>query len=746
LPYPAALLWEDDFILLHNDAWEDMGGIAAQGRPQKDSLSAETLATLQTVRQQGIPKEVKTRDLLQEITSESKQVSTCIMSPLLPKGVMIQLLPKPMMYQSMQIGGERPKKVNYSTVMNDDETSDNDHLPGDNIPIDEHPFFRRFAEMLPSGLAILDRNAQAIFVNQHFFDLTTLQRDDEEFTSWPQSIHPDDYDRVMDAYKEAFQSQQELRVEFRAKDEPHPWRLLLLTPLGDENLQHVSMRDNGGFICSIVDISSEKRAELSERKAAQQARERKEQQERFIDMISHEIRNPLSAVLHCAEDITEAIAVSDKNDIKIGMIKEAVETIHLCVKHQKNIVDDVLSFSKLDASLLSLVPQLSDPSRQLQTTLKMFQHEFRKEHLEFEYIVDDSYDSVEVKDVMADLPRIGQVLINLVTNAIKFTQRSSGQKKITCSVGASVERPKSYPTNVVKFESDSAAYKIDATNTKDWGSGPALYVMVAVKDTGIGISQEGQRRLFERFRQATPKTEEVYGGSGLGLNISRKICHLHGGEIGVSSKEGEGSTFGFYFKVKRNEDQQFAGPSPQEEQDGVERIRNQIHAELHSPISNHGREPFSYTPRATNKAESTSYFDEQPAKSSHEAVDYETDDAYGDAERPGISKVHLSGESKVSEDVDQTQPSTIALPVRQKAQRQASRAHVLLVEDNIINQRIVFRKLEAKGFNVTTANNGKEAVDKARNAPKGSSGDKGAFDIILMDQVSAYSMSSHGPR
>ncbi|SMR62958.1 unnamed protein product [Zymoseptoria tritici ST99CH_3D1] len=739
VPYPAALLWEDDFLLLHNDAWENMGGITAQGQPQRDSFSKSTLETLRSVREDGMPEEVRTRDLIREITSESKKVSTCILSPLQPNGIMIQLLPKPRMYQSMQIGGGRPDKVDYSTVMNDDTNGDGDHTDsqaGDNIPIDEHPFFRRFAEMLPSGLAILDRNAQAIFVNQHFFDLTTLQRDDEEFTSWPQSIHPEDYDRVMGAYKKAFQSQEQLRIEFRARDEPHPWRLLLLTPLGDENFQHVSTRDSGGFICSIVDISSEKGAELAERKAAQQARERKEQQERFIDMISHEIRNPLSAVLHCAEDITDAIS-GDKTETDISMIREAVETIHLCVKHQKNIVDDVLSFSKLDASLLSLVPTPSEPSRQLQVTLKMFQHEFRKEQMGFEYTVDDSYNSAEVNRVMADIPRIGQVLINLVTNAIKFTQRSKGEKKLTCSVGASLKRPDSYPPNVVFFESENSAYRIDATNTKEWGSGEALYIMVAVKDTGIGISQEGQRRLFERFRQATPKTEEVYGGSGLGLNISRKICHLHGGEIGVSSKEGEGSTFGFFFKVKRTEDNDRESTSPQEEQNGIERIRGQIHAELHSPVSPHGREPFSYTPRAATKPEGSSYFEERPTEEEVDgpaAVDYEKNDLYGDAERPSISKVHLSGESKVSDDVTGNKSAEHQLPSRPKTQRTGSKAHVLLVEDNVINQRIVFRKLEAKGFNVTTANNGKEAVDAARNAPRGSSGDKGAFDIILMDQ------------
>jgi hypothetical protein len=97
--------------------------------------------------------------------------------------------------------------------------------------------------MLPSGLAILDHEAKAVFVNQHFYQLTSHQSDDKSFKSWPQSIHPDDYNRVMDAYKEAFRSQKQLRVEFRAQGIDHPWRLLLLTPLGDDNLQHVSSAD-----------------------------------------------------------------------------------------------------------------------------------------------------------------------------------------------------------------------------------------------------------------------------------------------------------------------------------------------------------------------------------------------------------------------------------------------------------------------------------------------------------------------
>lgn len=108
-----------------------------------------------------------------------------------------------------------------------------------------------------------------------------------------------------------------------------------------------------------------------------------------------------------------------------------------------------------------------------------------------------------------------------------------------------------YPPNVVFFDTEDMGFRMDGTNTSEWGNGQALYLMIAVKDTGIGISNDNQKKLFQRFRQATPKTEESYGGSGLGLMISRKLCQLHGGEIGVSSIEGVGSTFGFFFRVRR---------------------------------------------------------------------------------------------------------------------------------------------------------------------------------------------------
>lgn len=218
--------------------------------------------------------------------------------------------------------------------------------------------FLRFAELLPNGLAILDKDAEAVFVNDAFFKLTT-NKGQNEFRAWPESIHPDDYDTVMTAYRRTFESRESLQIEFRC-DVVEPtdivgeqWRLFLLKPLSED--------PQAGFISAIIDITDIKQAQLTQEKAAHEAQERKEQQERFIDMVSHEIRNPLSAVLHLAEEVKEVTReiAAGHDDIKdqVADILDAADTILLCVSHQNTLVDDILSFSKLDSMMLSLVPR-----------------------------------------------------------------------------------------------------------------------------------------------------------------------------------------------------------------------------------------------------------------------------------------------------------------------------------------------------------------------------------------------------
>ena len=419
--YPAAVFWGEELLLLHNEAWATDGGLNEQAKKQRGRLAPDAWKALTASLRGGRPTRIESRHLLRGQPTATERY-TVLVSPLFDDedkervvGLLVQLTPASSLYDGSK-EEHAETRHNHDLDAQEDRAFDISKLGEaiDNVPLDEHPFFHRFAEMLPSGLAILDHKAQAIFVNQHFYELTTHLSNDQSFKSWPQSIHPEDYERVMSAYLEAFNSQKQLRTEFRAQGERYPWRLLLLTPLGDENLQHVSLREYGGFICSVVDISSQKSAEIAQQRDAKEARERKNQQERFIDMISHEIRNPLSAILHCTEDIEEATRHGEDN-VDLSAIREAVETINLCIDHQRNIVDDVLSFSKLDSSMLSLTPKACEPSKQLANSLKMFQPELRKQGLQFEYCLDNSYVDYDVSWVMADLARIGQVLVNLVS-------------------------------------------------------------------------------------------------------------------------------------------------------------------------------------------------------------------------------------------------------------------------------------------------------------------------------------------
>lgn len=360
----------------------------------------------------------------------------------------------------------------------------------------------------------------------------------------------------MSEYREAFRERRDVKVDFRCvsgdegerndPDQPENdvWRMFLLRPLNSTR--------NSGYICAVVDITELKTAELAQERTALDAKDRKQQQERFIDMVSHEIRNPLSAVLHLAEEIKETSKAMEgvgPRPEQVAEIIDAADTILVCVSHQSVLVDDILNFSKLDSAMMSLAPSVSQPKWVLSKQLKVFQAELKNNRIGFEYALDVSFGENGVDWVVADLARIKQVLVNLMTNAIKFTSKTNGERKITVAMGASIERPKSYPPDVVFFNDYNEDR--DQTRSLEWGDGPTMYLMVAVKDTGIGISAQDQARLFERFRQATPKTSEKYGGSGLGLSISRKLCQLHGGDIGVGSNEGQGSTFGFYFKVRR---------------------------------------------------------------------------------------------------------------------------------------------------------------------------------------------------
>jgi CheY-like chemotaxis protein len=233
---------------------------------------------------------------------------------------------------------------------------------------------------------------------------------------------------------------------------------------------------------------------------------------------------------------------------------ENVSVIISCCAHQRRIIDDILTLSKLDSKLLAIAPSITDLNSMLTELEKMFEADAQK----FDVTLRVDKNLGKVQWAMLDTGRLTQVLTNLITNATKFTQKET-KRIVTIKVGVSRKPPTERDLDVEWVPAGIARERTHAgTGT---GSDDEIYLHFTVSDTGCGFDEEQKTRIFERFSQASPRTHSKYGGSGLGLFISREMIELQGGEIGVSSRPGHGATFAFYIAARSAEAPQQQLPS-----------------------------------------------------------------------------------------------------------------------------------------------------------------------------------------
>lgn len=582
------------------------------------------------------------------------------------------------------------------------------------------------------GLWEHDLASNRILVNAHWASM--LGYDPETFLEpsgdwyalpkgpedWRALVHPDDAVRTWHQFEEHLAGRSNsFGAEFRMQCDDAEWKWI-------KGAGRVMERDASGQPLRVAGIHMDVDLEKDLQSQLIQARDEAEQATRakshFLANMSHEIRTPMNAIIGMAHLALQ----TDLNPRQ----RNYIEKVHRSGESLLSIINDILDFSKIEAGKLTIenIPfDLEDIFRKL-ADLVGFKAEEKGLELAFQLSSDLPV------TLIGDPLRLGQILLNLASNALKFTEK--GEVIIGC--------------DLVALEGRSCTLRF------------------SVSDTGIGISEEQQGALFQSFSQADTSTTRRFGGSGLGLAISRNLCRLMGGDLAFESREGEGTTFHLTIPF------QLSSEAPTRLSAGASGLANlhvlivddnPVSREILSALLQHMGMRVAVARSGAEAIESlAANADTDPVElvlmdwrmpgmdgiATARAI--ETDARLSDL--PLVIMVTAFGRSEamdasqgvsISSYLDKpVTPSSLLDAVMQamgtqkilqrhdysvtermvQAVASLQGARVLLVEDNEINQELAVELLTSNGISVVVANHGAEALQKL---------DEQRFDGVLMD-------------
>ncbi|KAF9697857.1 hypothetical protein EKO04_004056 [Ascochyta lentis] len=570
--------------------------------------------------------------------------------------------------------------------------------------------FQSFAERSDVAIFIMDAVGKYVYRNRRWYDMFEIAADVVDAAqAWLSIVFPEDIPKCEGVFGKLIMEKVPVVFELKTQmlwspppelqqpecgaSQHYRWILCSAYPeLGpdDELLEIVG---------SVTDISKQKWAEGIQKMRTDTALESKHHLEHFIDTTSHEMRNPLSAIMQCADGILSSYSFGNDTPPSpttyfhlLEQTLDSAQTIAQCAQHMRHIVDDILTISKLDSGLLVITPVDTQPESVVKHVVKMFDSEAKAASVELSIVIDQSYRDLGVDWVSLDPTRVLQILINLLTNAIKFTRLEDKTRQITITLAASAEEPVSTQTGIQYVEGKLVGN--DHHLEHDWKQGKPQYIQFSVSDTGRGLTQEQTTSLFTRFSQASPRTHVHYGGSGLGLFISRRLTELQGGSIGLFSEYKKGSTFSFYIKAR------LVTPAM---------LRKGSMPEVFPEDMRH---------RSQQSSLSLSQDSRPPVvpEIAHEDSQTLRDDLTGPTTPPELepsSSIIRPATAPASV------PATKALglpPPLDFAELKRTKSipetlHVLVVEDNLVNQKVLAKQLRNLGCIVSVANHGRESLD-----------------------------------
>jgi PAS domain S-box-containing protein len=370
---------------------------------------------------------------------------------------------------------------------------------------------RRMFDCMPQLCWTATSDGTIEFYNEGWYTYTGLAKNEELRSAWRKIVHPEDQEKAIKDWETSLREHQPFESEQRLKgsDGTYRWFLVRAVPIFTDEKTVIS------WIATCTDIHHRKQArdEMEKlvndrteqlRQALTEAEQANDLKSQFVSTISHEVRTPMSGIIGLAEYLTTMELKPE--------IAEVATHIHQSSKRLLEILNDLLDFSKLEAGKVEIDYVEYEPRKLIEEIAALFERDCVRKGIS---IKTDIAPEVPTK-AYGDPQKVRQIFTNLFSNAVKFTETGS------IAVQAMVIPPTS---NITRMR-------------------------IGVSDTGIGISPESQRLLFQPFTQGDGSMSRRFGGTGLGLSISKRYVEMLGGEIGYQSSPGEGSTFWFTVPIQ----------------------------------------------------------------------------------------------------------------------------------------------------------------------------------------------------
>jgi PAS domain S-box-containing protein len=347
--------------------------------------------------------------------------------------------------------------------------------------------FREVADSAPVMIWMTDENKQCNFVNKGWLKFTGRKKEQELGYGWIEGMHPDDYTRCSEVFEDAFSRRREYSLEYRFRREDGEYRWVRETGIPRYSVEGKFE----GYIGSCIDVHETKMHE--------------QRKDDFIRMASHELKTPVTSIKGYVQLLLAMFREHDvnKENIPAQDIQISLTTIDKQIIKLNRLMSELLDLSRIDSGKLELKMQNFDLNDLVKETVDDVQ-----QMTKHEILLDNKADC----KLFGDKDRIGQVLSNLLTNAIKYSPKTN-------SIEVNVYQPSQ---NIIS---------------------------ISVKDHGIGIDKKDHEKIFERFYRVEGKTEQTYPGFGIGLFIASEIVNRHNGTISVESEKSKGSTFTFTLPI-----------------------------------------------------------------------------------------------------------------------------------------------------------------------------------------------------